>query len=79
MNNEGDQIAALVQRTADELGNKLYELQVSVDIGMTAMSMLLATACRAKGFSEHDAISRFTMSVKQIYKHIPAANERPNH
>lgn len=79
MNNEGEQIATLVQSTADALGYKLYELQVPVDIGMTAMSMLLATACRAKGFSEHDAISRFTMSVKKVYEHIPAANERPNH
>lgn len=81
MSKEDERIAALVQGTADELGNKLYELQVPVDIGMAAISMLLATACRAKGISEYDAIYRFATSIKQVYKQIPAptSDERPNH
>lgn len=78
MNKEDEDIAALVRSTFEELGNKLYELQIPVDVGMAATSMLLATACRAKGMSEHEAISRFTTSVKRVYKHINTYAS-PNH
>lgn len=70
MNKEDEDIAALVQSTFEEIANKLYELKIPVDVGMAATSMLLATACKAKRMSEHEAISRFTTSVKQVYKHI---------
>jgi hypothetical protein len=78
MDEEGKLLGELVQDTANALGERLYELKVPVDIGMAALSMLLATSARVKGFSEHDAINRFATSVKQVYKHI-TIDEHPNH
>lgn len=75
---EDREIGELVQNTANALGEKLYELKVPVDVGMAAISMLLATSCRVKGFSEYDAINRFATSVKQVYKYI-TVDGRPNH
>jgi len=56
------------QALATELCDWLAEKNPPDNIGMAALAMTLAASAKAKGMTPHEAISRFTTSVRSVYK-----------
>ena len=58
------------QALATELGIWLAQKDPPPNIGMAALAMTLAAAAKARGMTQHEVISRFTTSVRGVYKQL---------
>lgn len=57
-----------VQDVAVKLGEYLSELGVPHEIGMGALALTLVASAKVSGMTPHETISRFTSSVRSIFK-----------
>ena len=74
-----EDFGAQARALAIELGAWLDRKNPQTEVALAAMAMTLAMSARAYGLGPHEAINRFTSSVKAVYLGQPGTTDANTH
>jgi len=74
-----DNLGPRTKALATELADWLADKNPPSNVGMAALAMMLASCAKAAGMTPHEAISRFTSSVRSVYRSVEFPGEDNHH